>query len=37
MASFKVPKSVVFVDALPKTAAGKIDKRVLQQKYGDDG
>ncbi len=37
MASFKVPKSVVFVDALPKTAAGKIDKRVLQQKYGADG
>jgi fatty-acyl-CoA synthase len=36
MASFKVPKSVVFADMLPKTAAGKIDKRLLLQHYGGD-
>jgi fatty-acyl-CoA synthase len=36
MASFKVPKSVVFTDTLPKTAAGKIDKRLLLQHYGGD-
>jgi fatty-acyl-CoA synthase len=34
LAHYKVPKSVVFVDALPKTGAGKIDKKVLVQHYG---
>ncbi len=29
LAKYKVPKSVVFVDALPRTGAGKIDKRAL--------
>jgi fatty-acyl-CoA synthase len=35
LARFKVPKSVVFVDALPMTGAGKIDKRLLSAQYGD--
>ncbi len=34
LARYKIPKSFVFVDALPMTAAGKIDKKVLQDKYG---
>ncbi len=34
LARYKIPKSFVFVDALPKTAAGKIDKKVLVEKYG---
>ena len=34
LARYKIPKSFAFVDALPKTAAGKIDKKVLQEKYG---
>ncbi len=34
LARFKIPKSFVFVDALPKTAAGKIDKKALSEKYG---
>ncbi len=34
LASYKVPKSVVFVNSLPRTGAGKIDKKVLQQQYG---
>lgn len=34
LASYKIPKSVVFVQALPKTGAGKIDKKVLQEQYG---
>jgi len=34
LASFKVPKSVVFADALPKTGAGKIDKKALAEQYG---
>jgi len=34
LARYKVPKSVVFVEALPQTAAGKIDKKVLVERYG---
>ncbi len=34
LARYKVPKSVVFTGALPKTGAGKIDKKVLVQQYG---
>jgi fatty-acyl-CoA synthase len=34
LARFKIPKSFVFVDALPKTAAGKIDKKLLQEVHG---
>lgn len=34
LARFKIPKSVVFVAELPKTAAGKIDKRLLAEKFG---
>lgn len=34
LASYKVPKTVVFLPALPKTAVGKIDKRALTQAHG---
>jgi fatty-acyl-CoA synthase len=34
LASYKLPRSVVFVQSLPKTGAGKIDKQALQQQYG---
>jgi len=34
MAPYKVPKSVVFVDKLPKTAANKVDKGQLIEQYG---
>jgi fatty-acyl-CoA synthase len=33
MASFKVPKAVVFVDALPKNPSGKLLKRQLRQAH----
>jgi long-chain acyl-CoA synthetase len=33
LAGYKSPKSVEFVDALPKNAAGKILKRELREKY----
>jgi len=33
LAGYKSPKSVEFVDALPKNAAGKILKRELRDKY----
>lgn len=34
LARYKLPKSVVVVDTLPKTAAGKVDRRLLQEQYG---
>ena len=34
LAKYKIPKSVVFVDALPRTAAGKVLKRELREMYG---
>ena len=34
IARYKIPKSAVFVDALPRTAAGKVLKRKLQKEYG---
>ncbi len=33
LARYKLPKSVVFVDALPRTGAGKVDKRALRERY----
>jgi long-chain acyl-CoA synthetase len=33
MAGYKAPKSVEFIDTLPKNAAGKIMKRELREKY----
>ncbi|MDI1450521.1 long-chain fatty acid--CoA ligase [Polyangium sp. 6x1] len=33
LAKYKVPKSVLFVDAMPISAAGKILKRELKEKY----
>jgi fatty-acyl-CoA synthase len=33
LARYKVPKSVIFVDAMPLSAAGKILKRELKEKY----
>ena len=34
IAHYKAPKSVVFVDTLPKTAANKVDKQQLIEQYG---
>jgi acyl-CoA synthetase (AMP-forming)/AMP-acid ligase II len=36
LARFKVPKTVEFVDALPKSPAGKILKREIRQRYRAD-
>jgi fatty-acyl-CoA synthase len=34
LARYKIPKSVVLVDVLPRTAAGKVLKRELREQYG---
>ncbi|MFC1948716.1 class I adenylate-forming enzyme family protein [Chloroflexota bacterium] len=36
LASYKAPKSVEFVDSLPKNPSGKIMKRELRQKYWEE-
>jgi fatty-acyl-CoA synthase/long-chain acyl-CoA synthetase len=33
LAAYATPKSVAFVDALPETPLGKIDKKVLRAQY----
>jgi fatty-acyl-CoA synthase len=34
LARYKIPKSVVFTDVLPRTAAGKVLKRKLSEEFG---
>jgi len=34
LARFKIPKAIVFLASLPKTAVGKVDKALLAQQYG---
>jgi len=36
MAGYKVPRSVDFVDALPRTGTGKVQKRKLREQYWAD-
>jgi fatty-acyl-CoA synthase len=36
LARFKIPKSAVFVDTLPRTAAGKVLKRELRAQYAKE-
>ena len=35
LARYKIPKSVAFVDVLPRTAAGKVLKRELRAQFGE--
>jgi acyl-CoA synthetase (AMP-forming)/AMP-acid ligase II len=35
IARYKKPKHVVFVDALPRTAAGVVDRQRVKQDHGD--
>jgi fatty-acyl-CoA synthase len=34
LSDFEVPKAYVFVDALPETGAGKLDRDALRDEYG---
>ncbi|MCB1514655.1 MAG: malonyl-CoA synthase, partial [Hyphomicrobiaceae bacterium] len=33
LAAFKIPKRVIFVDAFPRNAMGKVQKNVLRETY----
>ena len=35
LAKYKVPKSVLFVDSLPRNKMGKIEKKALRERYQD--
>jgi fatty-acyl-CoA synthase len=35
LAGYKVPKHFMFVDALPRNAAGKVEKHVLRKTYAE--
>ena len=37
MAGYKVPKSIDFVDELPRNASGKVLKRILREQYWGEG
>jgi acyl-CoA synthetase (AMP-forming)/AMP-acid ligase II len=37
LASFKRPRRVVFVDAIPKTASGKVLRRLLRDGHAPEG
>jgi fatty-acyl-CoA synthase len=34
ISKFGIPEKILFVDALPKTSVGKLDKKVMREKYG---
>jgi acyl-CoA synthetase (AMP-forming)/AMP-acid ligase II len=33
ISSYSVPDRIVFVEALPKTSVGKLDKKVMRERY----
>jgi fatty-acyl-CoA synthase len=35
ISKYGIPEKVLFINSLPKTSVGKIDKKVLREKYGD--
>ena len=35
ISKYGIPHKILFVEQLPKTSVGKIDKKALRQKYGD--
>ena len=35
LSKWAVPERVEFVDALPRTSVGKLDKKLLRGQYGD--
>jgi fatty-acyl-CoA synthase len=35
ISKYGIPHKIIFVEQIPKTSVGKIDKKVLRQKYGD--
>ncbi len=37
LAKYKIPQSIVFVKELPKTAIGKLDKKILRARFLDEG
>ena len=35
ISKYEIPEKILFVDSLPRTSVGKVNKKELRQKYGD--
>ncbi|TAI66721.1 fatty acid--CoA ligase [Bradyrhizobium sp. Leo170] len=35
ISKYGIPEKILFINSIPKTSVGKIDKKVLREKYGD--
>ena len=35
ISKYGIPEKVVFIDSIPKTSVGKINKKELRERYGD--
>ena len=35
ISKYGIPEKILFVDSLPRTSVGKVNKKELRQKYGD--
>ena len=35
ISKYGIPEKILFIESLPKTSVGKINKKELRQKYGD--
>ena len=35
LAAYKLPKRLIFVDELPRNSMGKVEKKLLRERYAD--
>ena len=35
ISKYGIPEKIIFIDSIPKTSVGKIDKKELRERYGD--
>jgi fatty-acyl-CoA synthase len=35
ISKYGIPEKILFIDSIPKTSVGKIDKKKLRERYGD--
>jgi fatty-acyl-CoA synthase len=35
ISKYGIPEKILFIDSLPRTSVGKVDKKELRKKYGD--
>ena len=35
ISKYGIPEEIIFIDSIPKTSVGKINKKELRERYGD--